>query len=92
MSFTITHDTPMSTTSGAISLDKNLADSTGKITLAASGALAMGVGVAVAPVPTILLASVGATCMVAGNFREITEHFTASIGVGEEDGVDPNNA
>ena len=81
---------PTSATAAAISLDKNFADSAGKVTLAASGALAMGVGVAVLPVPTITLASIGAAAMVAGNFKEITEYFTAPDG--EEDGVDPNNA
>lgn len=74
----------------AISLDKNFADSAGKVTLATSAALAMGVGVAVLPVPTLTLATIGTAAMVAGNYKEITAHFTAKDS-GEEDGIDPNN-
>ena len=44
-----------SATAAAISLDKNFADSAGKVTLAASGALAMGVGVAVLQYLPLLL-------------------------------------
>ena len=62
--------------SGAIKPADNLATNIGYAVMASGGALAMGVGMAVAPAPTLGLVTVGAGTVVAANFKEVKNHFT----------------
>lgn len=71
-----TSNTPASApASGAIQPADNLATNIGYITMASGGALALGVGMAVAPAPTLGLITVGAGTVVAANFQEVKNHF-----------------
>jgi hypothetical protein len=67
-------------TSGALpdELNSNLATTTGIVFAASGGALALGVGVAVAPGATLGLAAIGGSCIVAGNFDRIKATFSGT--------------
>ena len=63
--------------SGAIKASDNFATNVGYVTMASGAALAMGVGAAVAPAPTIGLLTLGAGTVVVANFKEVKAHFTS---------------
>jgi len=62
----------------ASELNSNLATTTGIVFAASGGALALGVGVAVAPGATLGLAAIGGSCIVAGNFDRIKATFSST--------------
>ena len=62
--------------SGAFEVDGNLATLSGYACVAGGITLAGAIGMAVAPLPTIGLATAGGGLIVAGNFNDIKEYFS----------------
>lgn len=63
--------------SGAFEINKNAATVAGYAAVGSGTALALGVGAAVAPAPVMGLITLGAGCVVAGNYQDIKAHFAA---------------
>ena len=63
--------------SGAFEIDGNIATLSGYACVAGGITLAGAIGMAVAPLPTIGLATAGGGLIVAGNFNDIKEYFSS---------------
>jgi hypothetical protein len=57
-------------------LNKNITTTAGYVCVGAGGSLALAVGLAVLPGPTVGLALAGGGLVVAGNYQSIKEHFS----------------
>ena len=74
----ISTTTPSATDSGAFEVDGNLATLSGYACVAGGVTLAGAIGMAVAPLPTLGLATAGGGLIVAGNFSDIKSYFTST--------------
>jgi len=64
--------------SGAFEVDGNIATLSGYACVAGGVTLAGAIGMAVAPLPTLGLATAGGGLIVAGNFNDIKSYFTST--------------